>query len=137
MGDSYVFPHYLPHDLASHPRTSYRVARTTQYLLYNLKLYNAKGTGRHQAIYNAQRSLQTCPHAVLVQLPRTMLSERRLQLIDLVGERVDQLLQLGGRLEVVVVHRDLHRVFRLLLPCAQLRQPRGARVVPARRRSLG
>ena len=76
-----------------------------------------------------------------VQLPRThepmMLSERRLQLIDLVGERVDQLLQLGGRLEVVVVHRGLHLVFRLLLPCEQLRQTRGARVVPARRRSLG
>ena len=67
----------------------------------------------------------------------TMLSERRLQLIDLVGERVDQLLQLGGRLEVVVVHRGLHLVFRLLLPCEQLRQTRGARVVPARRRSLG
>ena len=62
-------------------------------------------------------------------------SERCLQLINLVGELIDHLLQFGGRLEIVIVHRGLHLIFGRLKPVAQRRQSRGACVVPARRRS--
>ena len=101
---------------------------------------NSQLCTRHFPLYINAKTRETWPHRYIWQLPGACLlqqveahitalnchaadlSERCLQLINLVGELIDHLLQFGGRLEIVIVHRGLHLIFGRLKPVAQRRQ---------------